>query len=182
MVSEDPTKQWSHNRCNTVNCSDETLVDGSFVERNNIHHNDDCSRKYARIPQARDGAPDDEGDRARRGTADSRPNLEETDRDQEDPFGVIEGVDPPKEQLRGTLGEQICTSVPASVAQRVKVIGDAGNSRSDNCPILTMFGQFSVRFGSLIYEPPGQKTLTRATRNTPRYRASITKARVFPFG
>ena len=125
-----------------TNRPDEPLIDRPLRQRNDVHHNHDRPGEDARIAQAGERPPDDEGHRAGRRPAQRGPQLEEPDGDEEDPFGRVERVDATEEQLRGALGEQVRAAVPPRVAEGLEVVGDAGDGGGDDGAVLCFQSAF----------------------------------------
>ena len=136
MIRKHSPKQRSHHRRDPENRSNKPLINWSFGERNDVHHNHNRPGENPRVSQPREGAPNDENGGTRRGAADGGSDFKETDGDQKDPFRVVERVESSEEELRGALSEQVGTPVPAGVNEGVEFIRDTRNGGRDDGTIL----------------------------------------------
>lgn len=68
--------------------------------------------------------------------ANERPEFEDGDAGEEDPFGRVEGVDSAVEELEGAACDHVCACVPADVVDGVKGVSDLGDSCGDDCAVL----------------------------------------------
>lgn len=51
-------------------------------------------------------------------------------------FGAVKFINPPKDQLRGAVGEHIRAAIPADVTEGVELICDFGYRSSQDCSVL----------------------------------------------
>ena len=102
-----------------------------------VHDDDDCPGEYARGARTSYCTTDDECDRAGSRPADGRANFEDADGAEEDPLGVIKGIDSAHDELEGAAGEHVGAGVPADVVEGVKFISDCGNSGCDDGTVLS---------------------------------------------
>jgi len=73
------TKQRPYNRCNAEDSSEHGLKNGSFLQRQNLNHNNDSSGKDTRSTSTCDSASEDECGGVWRCAADDRADFEKTD-------------------------------------------------------------------------------------------------------
>lgn len=69
----------------------------------------------ASAPKARDGPPNNEGDRVGRGAADGRADLEEPDGEEEDSLDTEETVQLSEAELKRAVGKQVGGAIPPDV-------------------------------------------------------------------
>ena len=101
-----------------------------------VHHDDDCSRKDARGAGTSYCATNDEGSGIGSSPTYYRSNFKDADGGEEDPFGVVESVDSAHDELEGASGEHVGAGIPSNVIEGVEFIGDCRYSGCDDCAVL----------------------------------------------
>ncbi len=92
---------------------------------------DYCAREDSSSAKAGNSTSYDEDGRVWCGTADGRPDFEDANAGEEDDLRAIEGVDPPKEELKGAASKHVSRSIPPNVLERVELVCDLRNGCGD---------------------------------------------------
>ena len=106
------------------------------MEWDQIHDDHNGSGEDAGGARTRHCTANDEGGGIGSSAAYCRTNFEQGDGVEEDPLGVVKGVDSAHEELEGAAGEHVGTGIPSDVVEGVELIGDCRDSGDDDCAIL----------------------------------------------
>lgn len=121
LLGKGTAQKGSDDRRDTHDGSKTRRPGRSLGKRNDVEHDNDGPIDHARRSQTRDGATDDKACGRGRGTGHGRSELEDADGGHEHPFWRIEGIDAAVEEEKGTEGEHVRTSIPATRSVPVQV-------------------------------------------------------------
>ena len=93
---------------------------------------DDHSTEEATATQACDSTANYERWGIGCDATDQRPELEDADANQINPFGVVEGVYPAADKLEAAHSQEVGRRIPADILQRVEMVGDDWDCRGND--------------------------------------------------
>ena len=134
----------------TIHRTNKSLINGPLNKRYGISDDDQRSRKNSCRSKARNSSSDDKSDRCRCHSANQGPKFEDGNGSEIDPLDGKEGVELAKKELKGAGCEKICRAVPSYVIERVELVGDSGDRRSNDRVVLSRSISTSVRYGSFV--------------------------------
>ena len=136
VVGKGTTNQRPNDGCDSKDATEEALIHGTLRKRNHRYHDDNVARPDAGRSQSGDRAADNEGFRVGCCATQGGTDFEDEERGEIDDLGRIEGVDAAKEELEGTAGDEVGTSIPSHIAEGMEVVGDGRYGSTDDGAIL----------------------------------------------
>lgn len=107
------------------------------MEGHEIHDDDNGSREDAGGASTSNCTANDEGGGIGSSATYCGADFKESDGVDEDPLGVVKGVDSAHEELKGAASEHVGAGVPSNVVEGVEFIRDCRNSGYDDCTVLS---------------------------------------------
>lgn len=121
---------------NPEDCTHKALQYWSLVEGHEVHDDDDGSREDAGGASTSNCAANDKGNGVRGSATYCGADLKQSDGIEEDPLGVVKGVDSAHDELKGAASEHVGAGVPSDVFEGVEFICDCRNGGYDDCAVL----------------------------------------------
>ena len=106
------------------------------MEGDEVHDDDDGSREDAGGASTSNCAANDKGSGVGSSATYCRADLKQSDGVDEDPLGVIKGVDSTHDELKGAASEHVGAGVPSNVVERVEFISDCRDGGYNDCAVL----------------------------------------------